>query len=86
MSKAKLEARVEALEKSAPVDPKSRVLMICFVDAGAESQEMTRAEVGRVIYERCPAETEADFMARIEAEVLKTEQEGHFTQAFLHAN
>ncbi len=86
MSKSKLEARVEALEKASPIDPQSRVLMVCFVDAGAESREMTRAEVGRMTYERGPAETEADFMARIESEVLKTKQEGHFTLAFLHSH
>lgn len=86
MSKAKLEARVEALEKAAPIDPSSRVLMVCFVDAGAESREMNRAEVGRETFERHPEETEAEFMARIESEVLKTEQEGHFTLAFLHSH
>ncbi|MCZ8235946.1 MAG: hypothetical protein ACK520_09425 [Inhella sp.] len=86
MSKANLEARVEALEQAATIEQERRVMMVCFVDAGAESREMTRAEVGRATFERHPSETEAEFMARIEAEVLKTEQEGHFTLAFLHAH
>lgn len=85
MSKAKLEARVEALEKVATPDSEPPLLMICLVGMGEEAREMNRAEIGRKTYDREPIESEAEFKERIACEVRKTKDEGKFTLAFLRA-